>query len=458
MNSKACILAAVAGVLSAGSVWAADTELQQQVNELKGQVAQLQQRQAASTKEVAATIESVRRDAEKRSQMMAAGDGGAGYDNGFFIKSGAFELRPGVLFQFRNVTDYRSGIGGDKSDQIENGFEVRRLELSLNGTAFTKDLTYSFMWNTDSNSGSLYLLDAYVNYMFCDLWGMTAGQQTANFTHEDYLGDGVQLAADRSLLDAILGGYTNRVQGMGILYGNYNEKSPLNAVVMLHDGSNSLNTNYLGHFPNDPGTVGGPYGPSSHAFDFGVLGRVEYKAMGKWTNYGDFTAKDVKDNLLVIGGAVNWDQGGNGDVLGLTADVQFKTNNGLALYAGGIYRYANAAIAGDTQDQNDWGFVVQGSYLLNPAWEIFARYSLIKFDTDLVSSVTGDTESTFHEITVGVNYYLGNNGSAGHRAKVTVDLNWLPNGAPGAVSGLGYLGDSNFDTELVVRGQFQLAL
>ena len=456
MNSRTCILAAVAGVLSAGTVWAADTtELQQQVNELRGQVTQLQQRQAASSKEVAATIESVLRDAEKRSQMMAAGDSGAGYDNGFFIKSGAFEMRPGILFQFSNVTNYRDNTAV-KDGEVENGFEVHRLELSLNGTAFTKDLTYSFMWETSTEGGSLSLLDAYVNYMFCDAWGMTAGQQSANFTHEDYMGDGFLLAAERSLLDAALGGYTNRIQGMGILYGNYNEKNPLNAVVMLHDGSNSLNTNYLGHFPNDPGTVSGPFGPAAHAFDFGLLGRIEWKAMGKWANYSDFTAKDVKENLLVLGGAVNWDQGGNGDLVGLTADVQFKMNNGLALYAGGVYRYANSAIAGDTQDQNDWGLILQASYLLNPAWEIFGRYSVVQYDTALVKG--SDSEDTFHEVTVGVNYYLGNNGSAGHRAKVTVDLNWLINGAPTSITNLGYIGDNSFDTELTIRGQFQLAL
>ncbi|MGA2497497.1 MAG: porin [Tepidisphaeraceae bacterium] len=456
MNDRTCILAAVAGVLSAGSVWAADTDLQQQVNELRGQVAQLEQREAASSKEVAATIESVLRDAEKRSQIMAAGDSGAGYDDGFFIKSGAFVLKPGVLFQFRNITDYRDNTPV-KGNQIENGFEVSRLELSLNGTAFTKDLTYSFMWKTASEGGGVSLLDAYVNYMFCDAWGITAGQQTANFTHEDFLGDGVQLAVDRSLLDAVLGGYTNRIQGMGILYGNYNEKNPLNGVLMLHDGSNSLNSNYVGHYPSDPEMA-----PGNHTYDFGVLARVEYKAMGSWDNYSDFTAKGVKDNLLVIGAGCNWDQGGNGDVLGFTADAQFKMNNGLALYGGVVYRYTNAAMAGDAataaghSDQNDWGFIIQGSYLWNPAWEIFARYALVKFDTAVVMGA--DTENTFHEISVGVNYYLGNNGSAGHRAQVTVDLDWLPNGAPMSLTGIGYLGDSNFDTELVVRGQFQLTL
>jgi hypothetical protein len=216
---------------------------------------------------------------------------------------------------------------------------------------------------------------------------------------------------------------------------------------MLHDGSGSLNSNYLGHYPSAPLTVG------NHAFDFGILARAEYKAMGKWANYSDLTAKDTKENLLVLGAAVNWDQGGNGDLLGFAADAAFEMSNGLGLYLGGVYRNASADLVGS--DQSDWGLVAQASYLLNPAWEVFGRYSIVKYDNEIVRG--SDAEDTFHEVTVGVNYYLGNNGSAGNRAKVTVDLNWLPNGAPMPSTNLGYLGDT-IENEWVVRGQFQLAL
>jgi len=404
------------------------------VNDLQSKVAALQASSAANGKEVAATIDAVLRDAEKRTQAMAAAGGGAGYDNGFFIKGGDFTLMPGIIFQFWNVSDYRANTDGSKGDETENGFEVHRVDLILQGTAFTKDLTYFFMWRSTSDEGSsLGLQDAFVTYMFNDAWGARAGQYVENFTHEDWLSDGTQLAAERSLMDATIGGFTNRTQGVALLYGNYNENNPFNAEINFTDGSNSFNSNFQGHYPSDPGTVSGAGGAGNHSFDWGVYARAEYKFMGKWANYSDFTAMGVKsgNDLLVVGAAVAYDQGGNGDLVSGTADLQWKNSGGWAVYIAGVVRYSDADMAGTGNgDETNYSAMAQVSYLFNPAWEAFARYTYLGLDNNLVAP-SGATEDTFHEITLGVNYYLGSNGSAGHRAKVTVDINWLPNGAPG---------------------------
>src|SRR5690606_27318260 len=55
---------------------------------------------------------------------------------------------------------------------------------------------------------------------------------------------------------------------------------------------------------------------------------------------------------------------------------------------------------------------------------------------------------------VGVNYYLGPDGSYLHRAKFTVDVVYLPDGLPNNQTGLGYLASD--DEQFVLRGQFQL--
>jgi hypothetical protein len=86
--------------------------------------------------------------------------------------------------------------------------------------------------------------------------------------------------------------------------------------------------------------------------------------------------------------------------------------------------------------------------------EPFVRWSYVKHDDAL--TVGTDTEDAFHEISIVVNYYLGPEGSARSKAKVTFDINWLPNGSPAKISSLGYLGDSGGQDEVVVRGQFQL--
>jgi hypothetical protein len=373
------------------------------------------------------------------------------------------------------VTDYRDNTSGPKQDEIENGFEVHRVEFGISGTAFSKDLSYNILWATGGNSGSMSLLDAYATYMFSDAIGVRAGQFTENFTHEDFIGDGGLLAVERSLLDAALGGYTNRIQGVSMLYGNYSDKNPLNVEVAFTDGANSINSNYVGHYSSDPDTFyhdtydsdgyqTGEYGVGfgNHAFDWGAYARAEYKFSGSWADYQDLTGKNVgKQDLFVLGGAVAYDQGGDANVWGFTADAQYKSSKGFAIYGAAVVRVMNAAAVypGVEDDQTDWGLLLQGSYMFTPALEGFVRGAYVSYDNGYTYDYFDKiTEDTFYEVTVGANYYLGKNGDAGNRAKITVDLSWLPNGTPGSMTSLGYLGDSNFDNEIVLRGQFQLAL
>jgi len=452
MTSKSRMFVAVAGALSMGAVatYAADAQ-PDRIAELEAKVAQLEARQATNSKDVASTIDSVLRDAERRSQLLQnTSNMGAGYDNGFFISAGeGWTLRPGAFFQFRNVTNWATegdDDGGD--DEIENGFEVRRMRLELNGTAFTRDLEYSFVWDSSRNGGGTSLLDAWVKYMFADDWGFRVGQFKDPVTHEKLVSSKRQLAADRTLLDATLGGGVyDRVQGVSLIYGGYSQNNPINVEVAFHDGPNSKNTDFQD--VND-----GPI--------WGVGGRFEYKAMGDWRAYRDFTAMGNKEDLLVIGVGGDWSQfetttdvdNGAGNLLTGTIDAQWENAAGLAIYGAGIIQHRDEEFQGG-DDNTDWGALAQVGYMLNPAWELFGRVSYTEFDEEV--ALGDSSEDAFWELTVGLNYYLGNNGSAGHRAKVTIDLTWLPDGAPSADTGLGYFGTGG-DDEIVIRGQFQLLI
>jgi hypothetical protein len=448
------MFAAVVGALglSATAVMA-DATPEQRIAELEARVAQLQQQQAANSKDVAATIDSVLRDAERRSQLMAAGDGGAGYEGGFYIRSGDFELRPGAQFQFRNVTTYAEGDdddGGDDNDDMDNGFEVRRMKFELSGTAFTQDLQYFFQWNSDRNGGSLVLEDAYVLYMFSDAWGLRAGQFKDPVAHEELTSSKRQLAVDRSLANEVLsGGVTDRVQGVTLVYGNYSKDNPINLEFGLHDGLNTDNTDFT-----EAGSLG---------WDFGMAGRVEFKAMGDWRDYRDFTAKDNRGgDLLVLGAGVDWTQNGNQNIFHGAIDAHFETKGGFNA-SGAVYiRHAEFEEIGGEDDATDWGAMVQAGILLNPSWELYGRVSFVDFDDDGDIDVGDDDDDEIYELTVGLNYYLGNNGSALHRAKITVDLSWLPEGtantglSESGLEGIGYIGTD--DDLWVVRGQFQLLI
>src|ERR1051325_4027119 len=443
---KSCLRTVFAGALLTGAsaAWAGDqTTPDQRIAELEAKINALEAKDTQNSKEMAATIDSVLRDAERRSQLLgASGDVGAGYDNGFYIRSGdAWLLRPEIVFQFRSVTDYRTNTGGAKDDEVDNGFEIRRLLLILEGTAFTKDLTYFFRWDTAQEGGGVALQDAWVRYMFADDWGFRLGQFKDPVTHEFLLFDGRLLAVDRSMADQVLGGGTvGRTQGATLIYGGYSPKNPIYIEAGLTDGTRQLNTDF-----------------TKHAFDFGVVARAEWKVMGQWADYRDQTAKGHKEDLLVIGIGGDWSQSGDGDQIVGDIDLQWETATGWGVYAGLLVRNLDSGLTASGESTTDWGGEIQVAYMLNQQWELFGRWSFVDFDNELVFA-TGDTEDFFHEITVGFNYYLGNNGSAGHRAKVTIDLNWLPNGSPGPITALGYTGDSSGDNEVVIRGQFQLWL
>jgi len=233
-NRRACfsvpvgrVLAAVAGVFSlSAAAWAVeaapvDSGQDAKIRELEAKVAALENKQTLSSADATATIESVLRDAEQRSKLLAtSGDMSAGYDDGFFIRAGdAFELRPGVFFQFRNVIDYRDDLSGSKSSSTDNGFEVRRMRLELNGYALSKDLEYSFVWDANREGGGTSLLDAWVKYMFNDQWGIKGGQFKEPLSHEKLVSSKRQIAVDRSMADNLMGGSLfDRVQGVTAIY------------------------------------------------------------------------------------------------------------------------------------------------------------------------------------------------------------------------------------------------
>lgn len=428
------LAAAVIGTIGAVSASAAEPtyeELKQQLSELQQRINAIESRQheQITAAQVDATVQQVLEDAHRRSQLLAAEDEiTAGYDRGFFIRSadGSFLLKPALQVQFRNITN----VTTDDDTDVENGFEVRRLRFRFDGNALSKDLTYSFVWDTSRNGGAVSLLDAWVQYRFAPEWAVRLGQFKESVFHERDVGGFSQLAVDRSFVDTYLAGNeTDRVQGLSLIYGGTKE-NPIRAEVAFHDGANTKNTNFQ----------------DSDNAHFGFGGRVDYKLAGDWSAYRDFTAKNNKADLLVVGAGADWTQGDT-DVIRSAVDVQWETTTGLGIFAALNVRHTGSDDGDD--DATDWGGLVQAGYLIDARWEPFARWAFVRFDDS-----NGD--DTFNEFTVGVNYYLGPDGSYLHRAKFTVDVVYLPDGLPNNQTGLGYLASD--DDQFVLRGQFQLTL
>jgi hypothetical protein len=262
MTKRRTIPALMAATLGLGATaaWAeqpqaASQDMQQQIEALKAQIAQLQAQQAqqaqrAATpaftgKDVDATVSSVLSDADRRSQLLADGGGiTAGWmDGGFRIRSadGNYELQPFAQFQFRHVLNITDGVGTDDDTEFVDGFEVRRMKFGIRGHAISPKLGYEFRWATDRSSGNLILENAYATYAFADNMSVKVGQWKDNWTHEETVSSGRQLAVDRSLLnEMIAGGETDYVQGIALIWHG----GALRGEASWHDGANSDNTNF----------------------------------------------------------------------------------------------------------------------------------------------------------------------------------------------------------------------
>lgn len=424
--------AIVAGVASAYAVAEpTTTDLKAELDALQ---AQLDAQRGPSSADVDRVVNDVLKDANDRSKLLAVEGMTAGWDNGFRIASadGKYLLQPGLLGQFGYIANYRKGGKASDNDDLQDGFEIRRVQLIFTGNAITPDLTYRFMWNTTNSTGVPILRDAWLQYKFSDSMFVRLGQFRDFAWHEETTIDYKQLAVDRSVINGLIGG-TNGDRVQGVMLG-YSE-GPLGAMIALHDGLNSKNTD----FENSPTAPASAPGDT----DFGVSGRAEYFVMGEKARkqYEDFTALGNKEDMLVIGGGFDWTQSGGNDAIYHTVDVQYENTGGLGLYAA----YLGVDRRG-ASDGYDWGALVQASYLFNENMELFGRYSYTSLD-----DAPAGFEDNVHEFVVGINHYYKS-----HNAKVTVDVTYLPNGCPTNLGQLDIL--SSDDDEIVIRGQFQLLL
>lgn len=359
------------------------------------------------------------------------------YDKGLIFKTGddSFSLRPSVYSQYR----YTASLTPDgQNNGNQSGFEVRRLEPGISGNVLNKDFTYDFTLSVNREGGSVNLLDAFFKYRFAPKWSVKFGQYTAQLFQEHNIGTSRQLAAERSLLDATIGaGPVDRVQGVALTYGGTKDDA-LRVEVGYTDSDNTVNTDFRNVVYNG-NTV-------QRRNNFGGTVRIDYKLTGDWNNYRDFTAKETKETLFVVGAGADYAENSSNSILRTGADAQLELNNGLGMFTAVIVDFVDQpATLGNT---TNYGTLVQVGYLLNPSWEIFGRGNVTFID---------QAEYQYYpEITAGVNYFLGKNGEHLHRAKFTIDAGYLPNGSPATYTGLGVL--QSTEGQYVIRAQFQLIL
>lgn len=428
-------LLAVPSVATAQSSVTAD-----EIAELKARLAQLEAKQAEVDGAVlqAKAIDAAIVDADSKAAFLQADTFTAGWENGFILRSadGAYTLQPTVQLQFRYIGN---DLGGDDTidedeDTFEAGFEIRRLKIGVEGTAFNERFSYDFRMAFNRDGGQPRPDNAFVAYALTDEWTVRAGQFKLNWTAEESTGSSRQLAVERSLVNELVGGgNTGYVQGVSVIYDP--KGASYRGEVTFTDGDATANTNYT----DQQGSADNDYQ------NFGLAVRGEYKVFGKWNDYSDFSARGTKEPLLVVGGGADWAQGGNGDVYRMTLDAQYEHQSGVGLFGSVLHNIETGSADSDIDDS--WGLLAQAGYMLPnlKGWEVFGRYGWIKLQEE------SGGHDVFHEITGGFNKYI-----VGRNAKFTVDLNYLPNGSFGGASGLGVKNEE--ESQVIFRAQFQLLL
>ena len=374
----------------------------------------------------------------------------AGYarDKGFYIRSedGNFLLHPWAFVQARDAFNYRShgkGMDGD----AENGFEIPRMKLVLDGNVFSPDLTYQVIWATNDTSGNLQLQDAWARYHIPrSPFAVEAGQIRNPLDHEQITFATKSLTPDRSIVNNILLNGDDVVKGASLSYG-YDTPSPFRVLGAITSGQRNFDTNFQG-YPTNPA-------------NWGTAIRADWKLMGNWSDYNQFTSLGNKEPLFVIGAGADYTEAGAAAALTHVVDAQFTLPQGLTLYGAYLGRYtrhdaglpntngtpaSSTSVASDTYDSTVRLMVAQ---LFNDRFEPFARYEYIQFDPH---EFTAGTKSTVHDITAGFNYYF-----YGHRAKITTGATYLPNGCP-VGNTISDLLATKHGNEWILQAQFQLIL
>ncbi len=426
----ACALA-LPGASFADPTGAQDQEAR--IAELEAQVARLRGDNWLTEEranEVRALVHDVLADADTRASLLQSGMT-AGYDNGFMIGSsdGAFSLKINGQTQVRYVWNIQDDLAGSDSNQA--GFEIARAKLAFSGHVYDSTWKYNIRGGFVNGTGTFTLDNAYIDKDMGDGWTLRLGQFKLPVLREELVESYYQLAVDRSLVNETLNqGYS---QGVALM----RTYDCFRWAAAFSDGLRSQNTTFVTDM-------------IEYAFTF----RAEAMLSGNWGQFEDFAGWRGGEFGLLLGGAIHYEEGESGtlatetELTLITVDVTAEWD-GASLFAALMYQDTDPS----ANNENPWGFVVQGGFFLSDDWELFGRFEY--GDEDNTAANIDDLTI----ITVGVNKYF-----AKHGMKWTTDVGFALDPVTafwGAAGGpIGWRTDSAGppaqEDQLVLRSQLQM--
>lgn len=442
---------AAAGASTQPDVSSEIQALRARIDQLEAQQKQ-QQVQHDKDQQQAALAQTLN-DADRHSRFLDATGVTAGYDakaHRFFIASddGNFVWRPWLHLQFREVTNDRQDFyyKTKGKDEIDNGFEVRRMRFGFDGNMFSPDFTYFVNWATvraSSNStltvrnsagatvgtttvsnnlgGAPLLEEAWVKYNFHDTpFYVKAGQLKDPLLHDQIVSSRYQHGIERSLIGDIFANGDAFTEAVTFIV---DPKSWFRVEAGVNHGIRSANTNFL----DTP----------TNALDWGVAGRAEFKAFGRWQDYGQVGAIEIKDPLLVFGVGADSSSTGHSEQTVAVADGQYADPGGFSLYGAFVDRYTthnfgiwgqsatggsitqtNPAVLG--HHTNEYAAMAEVGYVFSNHIEPYGRVEYMH-----LQGTTAGSNNWVQVYTAGVNIFF-----YGNRLKITPEIIYLPKGIP----------------------------
>ncbi len=414
--------------------------------DMADQIRQLREEVTAMKAQKSSTDLSLTPSAAQSADAPTLADGAvgltAGYDKGLFIRSenGRFVMKPGLLVQFRHVTTYReNGKNGGADEDIQNGFEVRRMKPYLGGNLFGSDIRYRLQLANDRNASGIVLEDIWMSYDFNKQWTLTAGQFKSTVSHEESgVSDIDQLAVERSLMNDLIGQNAMGSRQQGVMLSYKGPQDKLHASAIISDGENTINTNFQDTPPDSRPRIGG-------------FLRADYKLGGEWSDHTILTAKGTKADTFVLGCSLSGSDFAGAAIYRGEVGAHYVIKSKWNIY-GAVTGALTEPRGAGLPTRFDYGGLIQAGYLLNPEYEVFGRADVVRFDQDFVAN-----DDIVSEWTLGMHRYLGADGAAGNNARLTLDFTYLPNAVPTDKTGLGYLANGG-GNEFVLRLQFQIRI
>ena len=409
--------------------------------------------------------------ADSTQRMNLFGDGAMmGWNNGFYLASadGQFRLNVGGLLQTQLMSRWQGVNSGNSAtyDEWRYGMGVSRTELNFGGHAFGRGLSYyiELGWGSAdpydlTNQGGNFIprmWDAWIAFQLNSETSIKIGQFSLPFTKEGLIKSPYQMAVFSTLVEHRMG--LEQSQGVEVNWNSNHRKFSL----ALSNGSPALFQGPLwgnwtaGVAANPAWNATPPWPALQRDTLYAVTMRHEWKVLGDWDQFEQFTSPPGSERGVLIGVAGHRQNnevdspdtiGGfpDGVFWGVTGDIMMQFD-GASIFASVIYERV-LDVAPLLPRINILTFVAQGSTYITNQTELFARWESGGPDREAIG---GDI---LQILTLGVNHYID-----GQDVKVTADLGFSFGEVSATMANTqsGWVTDPRRRNQMMFRTQLQL--